>query len=303
MELRNLTTFVRAAELRSFSQTARQLGYSQSAISMQISQLEAELETCLFDRVGKTVTLTPQGLRFFEYAQNILRMTENARSVMKNASLISGQLRVAMAESVCMSIFPRVLERYCRLYPEVQLSVISGTAVDLPRALAQNDADLVYQLDEPIYRSDLVVPISCPEPIVFIAPVGHPLTRRARVELADCAAEPFILTEKGLSYRQRLDTLLAREGLQITPFLEISNTDVIVRLVKGGMGLSFLPEFVARDALQRGDVARLDVAGADVALCRQLIYHRGKWITPAMQAMIDLICQENEGEPRLSTEA
>ena len=66
MELRNLTTFVRAAELRSFSQTARQLGYSQSAISMQISQLEAELETCLFDRVGKTVTLTPQGLRFFE---------------------------------------------------------------------------------------------------------------------------------------------------------------------------------------------------------------------------------------------
>ena len=55
--------------------------------------------------------------------------------------------------------------------------------------------------------------------------------------------------------------------------------------------------------LQRGDVARLDVAGADVALCRQLIYHRGTWITPAMQAMIDLICQENEGEPRLSTEA
>ncbi len=177
----------------------------------------------------------------------------------------------------------------------MQLSIISGTAVDLPRALAQNDADLVYQLDEPIYRSDLVVPLSCPEPIVFIAPVGHPLTRRAHVSLADCAAEPFILTEKGLSYRQKLDTLLAREGLQITPFLEISNTDVIVRLVKGGMGLSFLPEFVAREALQRGDVARLEVAGADIALCRQLIYHRGKWITPAMQAMIDLICQESAG--------
>ena len=78
---------------------------------------------------------------------------------------------------------------------------------------------------------------------------------------------------------------------------------MIVRLVKGGMGLSFLPEFVARDALQRGDVARLDVAGINIALCRQLIYHRGKWITPAMQAMIDLICQENEGEQRLSTEA
>ena len=296
MELRNLTTFVRAAELRSFSQTARQLGYSQSAISMQISQLETELGTCLFDRVGKTVTLTPQGLRFFSYAQNILRMTESACSMMRNASLVSGQLRVAMVESVCMSIFPRVLERYCRLYPDVQLSVISGTAVDLLRALAQNDADLVYHLEEPIYRNDLVVPLCCPEPIVFIAPAGHPLTRRRALRLADCAAEPFILTEKGLSYRQKLDTLLAREGMQITPILEISNTDLIVRLVESGMGLSFLPEFVAHDALARGDVARLDVAGVDIELCRQLIYHRGKWITPAMQAMIDLICQESKGD-------
>ena len=296
MELRNLTTFVRAAELRSFSQTARQLGYSQSAISMQIGQLEDELETCLFDRVGKNVTLTPQGLRFLEYAQNILSMTESARSMIKNAALISGQLRVAMAESVCMSIFPRVLERYCRLYPDVQLNVISGTAVDLPLALAQNDADLVYQLDEPICRSDLVVPLSRPEPIVFIAPSGHPLTRRSRVTLADCAAEPFILTEKGLSYRGKLDALLAREGLQITPFLEISNTDVIVRLVKSGAGLSFLPEFVAHEAIERGDVARLNVEGLDIALYRQLIYHRGKWITPAMQAMIDLICQEAAAE-------
>lgn len=296
MELRNLTTFVRAAELHSFSQTARQLGYSQSAISMQIGQLEAELETCLFDRVGKTVSLTPQGQRFFEYAQNILRMTESARSAMKDATLVSGQLRVAMAESVCMSLFPHVLERYCRLYPDVQLNVISGTAVDLPRALIQNDADLVYQLDEPIYRSDLVVPLSRPEPIVFIAPSDHPLAGRAQVTLAECAAEPFVLTEKGLSYRQKLDTLLAREGLAITPILEISNTDVIVRLVKDGLGLSFLPEFVAREALERGDVARLNVTGVDMTLSRQLIYHRGKWITPAMQAMIDLICGESADE-------
>ena len=82
MELRTVNTFLHIAELHSFSRTARQLGYSQSAVSSQIAQLEAELGAPLFDRVGKTIALTPQGRQFFEYAQNILRMAENARNVM-----------------------------------------------------------------------------------------------------------------------------------------------------------------------------------------------------------------------------
>ena len=112
MEFRNLTTFVRAAELRSFSQAARQLGYSQSAVSMQIGQLEAELNTSLFDRVGKTVALTPQGLRFFEYAQNILRMAESAREDMKNAGasvMTAGEWNLYLADCAAKKRKPAVL--------------------------------------------------------------------------------------------------------------------------------------------------------------------------------------------------
>lgn len=170
MELRNLATFVRAAELHSFSQAAKQLGYSQSAISMQIGQLESELDTRLFDRVGKTIALTPQGRQFFEYAQNILRMAENARNVMRNASVVTGQLRIAMAESICMSLFPATLCEFRRMYPDVQLTVKSGTTEDMFRALAQNDVDIVYQLDNQIYRSDFVIPLCERVPIIFIAP-------------------------------------------------------------------------------------------------------------------------------------
>ena len=64
MELRNINTFLHIAELHSFSRTARQLGYSQSAVSSQIAQLEAELGAPLFDRVGKTVRLTDAGQTF-----------------------------------------------------------------------------------------------------------------------------------------------------------------------------------------------------------------------------------------------
>ena len=72
MELRTINTFLHIAELHSFSRAARELGYSQSAVSAQVAQLEAELETPLFDRVGKTVRLTDAGQTFLTYARSLL---------------------------------------------------------------------------------------------------------------------------------------------------------------------------------------------------------------------------------------
>ena len=292
MEFRNLRTFVRAAELQSFSQTARELGYTQSAISMQISQLEAELDTRLFDRVGRSVDLTPQGRQFFDYAQRILRMTENARNILHNEAVISGKLRVSMASSICMSLFPDILRRYCEKYPGVQVTVQSGTTEEMFRALAQNDVDIIYHLDDQILRSDLVVPVCRRAPIIFVAPKGHPLAAKERVTLRECVDYPFILTEKGMSYRSQLDSKLAEEGLELKPFLEIGNTDVIAGLVESGMGLSFLPQFVVQRQLSEGSIARVNVEGIDARLYLQLIYSRNKWMTTAMQALIDTIKAE-----------
>ena len=296
MEFRNLTTFVRAAELRSFSQAARQLGYSQSAVSMQISQLEAELSTSLFDRVGKTVALTHQGTKFYEYAQNILRMAENAKKLMSNASAVSGQLRIVMAESLCMSIFPKVLDRFCQEHPDVQITVRGADSDEMFKALTQNDADLVYHLDPLIYRPDCVTAISHPVPIVFAASAKHPLAGKKDISVTECIMYPFILTEKGMSYRSQLDMQLAQMDLAIDPFLEIGNTDVISSLIMTGTDrIAFLPEFVISDRIESGEIVKLDVKDINVELYRQLIYHKGKWITPAMQAMIDMLNKfENE---------
>ena len=83
MELRNINTFLHIAELHSFSRTARQLGYSQSAVSSQIAQLEAELGAPLFDRVGKTVRLTGAGETFLGYARTLLATVEQAQAALQ----------------------------------------------------------------------------------------------------------------------------------------------------------------------------------------------------------------------------
>ena len=223
MELRNLATFVRAAELHSFSQAAKQLGYSQSAISMQIGQLESELDTRLFDRVGKTIALTPQGRQFFEYAQNILRMTENARNVMRNASVVTGQLRIAMAESICMSLFPATLCEFRRMYPDVQLTVKSGTTEDMFRALAQNDVDIVYQLDNQIYRSDFVIPLCERVPIIFIAPA---ILGSLVMSLKDLLTGESVVDPASINWAS---TLIAMAVAAVSGFLAIKFMLKIIR--------------------------------------------------------------------------
>ena len=90
MELRIINTFLHIAELRSFSRAARELGYSQSAVSAQIAQLEAELETPLFDRVGKTVRLTDAGQTFLSYARTLLATSEQAKAALQPARQVGG---------------------------------------------------------------------------------------------------------------------------------------------------------------------------------------------------------------------
>jgi len=289
MEFRNLKTFVRVSELRSFSAAAKELGYSQSAISMQINQLEEELGTRLFDRVGRSIALTEQGGRFFGHAQNILRMAENACRDLMNTQTISGQLRMTMPQSLCMGTFPDVVRRYHEKYPDVQIIASVATTTEMFRALAQNDVDLVYTLDTPIFRPDAVVALSEPVQVVFVAPKDHPLAQKVHVTLEECVPYPFILTEAGMSYRSHLEAALAEKNLEIQPFLEIGTPEVIARMVANGMGLSLLPEFVVNEYIQRGKIVKLEVEGFSAELWRQLVYHKGKWISPAMQAMIDLL--------------
>ena len=121
MELRNINTFLHIAELHSFSSAARELGYSQSAVSAQIAQLEAELGTPLFDRVGKTVRLTDAGQTFQSYARTLLITAQQAKAALMPARAVSGTLRVALADSVCSTFLPDLLQQFHAHYTRFRM--------------------------------------------------------------------------------------------------------------------------------------------------------------------------------------
>lgn len=108
MELRNISTFLKVAGTQNISKAADQLGYSQSAVTVQIRQLEKELGTQLFERIGKRITLTERGVEFTTYANEIMKLTNQALTFANAESEMEGTLRIGGVESVSTAILPEI---------------------------------------------------------------------------------------------------------------------------------------------------------------------------------------------------
>ena len=289
MDLRSLQTFIQVAEMNSFTRAAEKLGYSQPTISFQIRQLEGELGVQLFERIGHTVKLTAPGRDALEYAQKICRMSEEMALGADERPIAGGIIRIAMADSLCAPLVIRDFAGFRAAYPNISLHITTAGTDELFRLLDHNEADMVCTLDSRIYNANYITASEERIGVHFVAAAGHPLAAREKIPLEELAQESFLLTEKGMSYRRLMDEMLARRNIEIRPALEFGRADLICRLVEEGAGLSFLPDYVTGDAVRRGSLARLDVEDMHAELWKQLLYHRGKWMSLPLRAVIDYI--------------
>lgn len=286
MDLQGLQIFIQVAELKSFTRAGEKLGYSQPTVSFQIKQLERELGVKLFDRVGHTVRLTEEGRSVLAYAQDICRMSQEMTLGAERRREPTGIIRMAMPDSLCSPLIGREFAAFRRAYPRVALQVMTAGTGELFRLLDHNEVDLVCTLDNPIYDRNYAIVNEEKVGAHFVASAEEPLARRERISLAELVEQPFLLTEKGMSYRRLMDERLAREALEIKPVLEMGDADLICRLVEEGAGLSFLPDYVTRAGVEAGRLVRLPVENFDVDLRKQLFYRREKWVSLEMKAVI-----------------
>ncbi len=286
MDLKSLNTFIQAAELGSFTRAAERLGYSQPTISFQIKQLETELGVQLFERIGHTVSLTDAGRDALSYAQSICRLSEEMAKGAAHREIASGVIRLAVADSLCEPLIARHFDALREAYPQVALQVTTGGTGELFRLLEHNEVDMVCTFDNPIRDAAYVIAHEEKIGVHFVASPQHPLSTQSSIAMEELLRQPFLLTEKGMSYRRLLDEHLARDGQEIRPVLEIGSAHLIARLVAQDMGISFLPDYVTGEAVAAGELVHLPVADFRAELWKQLLYHRGKWLSLPLQAVV-----------------
>ena len=289
MEFREISTFLQVAQYQSFSKAARQLGYSQAAVTIQIKQLEHELGVHLFDRIGKQISLTHQGQVFYQYAVSIRNDLERAKNAVSDPSTLSGKLCLGTIESICASIFPDLLAEYHRLHPEVTISIVTDSPGVLLDRMNENAIDIVYLLDRRIYDNRWCKTLEEPEENIFVASPDHELALAEReLELDEVLRFPFFLTEKDASYRHMLEQYLASINRSVKPFLEIGSTEFIIHMLLKNTGISFLPKFTVQRELQQKQLTALNVRGFQMQTWRQIFYHKDKWVTREMQEFLRL---------------
>ena len=286
MDLRNLNTFIQVAESGSFTKAGEKLGYSQPTISVQIKQLETELGIKLFDRIGHTIRLTEKGHDILRHAQQICQMCQEMELESSRQSEPRGTIRLAMGDSLCSTLINSGFARFRSLHPNISLKVTAAGTDEMFRLLDHNEADIVCTLDNHVYNTNYVIAHEEKIGVHFVASSQNPLAAQPVITLEDLSAQPFLLTEKGMSYRRLLDELLARNSIELQPVLEFGHANLICELVEQNIGISFLPDYVTEDAVWRGTLVRLDVQGFELELWKQLLYHRDKWVSPQMQAVI-----------------
>lgn len=291
MDVRNLKTFLKVSELNNFTKAASVLGYSQSAVTVQMQQLETELGVPLFDRIGKNIKLTQFGVSFIEYANGVIEAIEKAQNFATQNEDMRGTIRFGLVDSILKSCFIPIFPEFNHRYPHINLSIFVGSAREIEAKIRANEIDLCYMLDYKVPRKEWVRVREEVEPIVFVTNPENPLAEREEVSFEEITREKLILMPQGEGYRYLFDDELAKRNLFVTPSIEIANTDTIMRLTRASNYVTMLPIFEVRKSIQEGSLKKINVPECDFNQWSQLAYLKGKAMTPQLQVFIDTVLE------------
>lgn len=289
MQLRNLITFIHVAELGSFTKAAEQLGYSQSTISFQIKQLEEELDCLLFERINHTITLTERGQELVSYAHQIRDLTDEFKEKPSKGDQLSGHIHIVTPDSICEEMVTARYFDFHSKYPLISVRFSTADTSAMFEMLDRNEADLIITLDCHAYHKDYIIAKEEPLSMHFVTNSHSKFAGQKQISIRDIANEPFVLTEYGQGYRRAFDSELAKRSIDITPVLEIGRTDMIASVLAKSDMISYLPDFVTKPLVDAGVLCYLDVCDMNIEIWKQLIYHKNKWLSKSLKALIAYI--------------
>lgn len=261
MELRHLRYFVAVADQESFSRAARRLFVSQSSISEQISDLEAEIGVPLLVRGHRRTVVTEAGKTFLEHARRILADAENAVLATRRTSTgETGSLRIGFFSGGVGIEFPHLIRKFRERHPKVSLSLQEMNSMQQWRSLAEGRIDIGFtRMPEAGLRKELAFEVIQYDPIVAILPQNHRCAQNTTLDLRELANERFIVTSREVSPAvfDKVIDLCSEAGF--TPNIVSLSTvwSSVIMMVQAGEGIALLP--LNQQQFQMNDLAFVPV--------------------------------------------
>lgn len=277
MELRQLITFITIVELDGYKKAADELGYAQSSITAHMKDLEKELGTPIFDRLGRKMVLTEAGKKFLPYAEKIVRLYAKSKEDIQNTSEPSGQLTIGASESLMIYWLPTIIKRFREKYPLVELTMKSIQYDNLTGQLKKGDIDAAILVETLNFNpTELVTNLVKKDELIHVT--------------ADAATMPdtMLVTEYTCSWRPLVEEYLKGVGKEMISRVELPSVEAIKQSVLCGLGNAMLPTFTVENYMKSGELqevhnSKREQVGIFTAM------HKNKWVSPSMRAFLEVL--------------
>lgn len=289
LDIRLLQTFQTVAKTLNFTRAAEELDYAQSSVTVQIQALEKSLGVKLFKRLGKHTVLTDSGKRLLEYADRILKLTDEAYLAVIHHDEPIGKLYISAPETLSAYRLPPLLREFHKKFPGVQL-ILQYTPTDkVFERLGNGDLDIAFILDEQrISSGEILVRPLVQEPLFLLASPDHPFAALPMITSEDLRTESLLLTEAGCTYRLLFEKHLLADDVRLATTMEFSSVDAIKQCVIAGIGITYLPEIAVERELEQGTLMILNWTAPEVHFYTQILWHQDQWMAPAQREFIRL---------------
>ena len=290
LDIASLYAFVVVADSASFSLAAAQLHLTQPAVSKRIAALEAELNTRLFDRLGRKVLLTEAGHTLLPRARRILAELEDSQRALLNLSgQVAGTLTFTTSHHIGLHRLPPVLRIYVSRYPQVQLDIRFMDSELACEAVAHGEVELgIVTLPLQVQHPLMTLPIWT-DRLVVMVPHDHPLAAQCQVPPSVLSAYPAILPGEVTFTRCIINHVFEPLGLHLKVAFSTNYLETIKMMVAVGLGWSLLPAHMADEA-----VVALELAGLTVQRSLGVVRHAGRTLSNAAGAMLDVLQISNQ---------
>ena len=293
MDLDQLHTFLEIVRLKSFSKAAQTCYRTQPAISAQVRQLEQELNTTLFERLGTKIALTMAGRIFADYSEQILELRKRAQDAINELEKAPrGELVIAANEATCIYVLPRVFAEFKKMFPNVQLLVDRSYGSRVVQAVLDSQADFgITQL--PVQEKKLQVVKIHSDEIKLLMPPGHRLAHKDYITPQDLLTETLLMPKTGTT-RARLNEWLDPIEDDMNVSMELDSTEMIKRFVMAELGVSFLAASNCAEEVEAGKIAAVSLGPEPMVRRLGLIYRKDKSLSKAALGFIQ-VTLENSG--------
>ena len=274
-----LVVFRAVAEQLSFRKAAEELYLTQPAVSLQIKALEEDLGVQLFDRSGAHITITPAGRVLLDYAVQVnVLLVQAEHEIAALSGEHSGQLALGASTTIAQYVLPRLLGEFCREYPRVHPTLVSGNTEHIVEAVEKQKISLGF-IEGPARSREVKPEPFLEDELVLIASSAHEWTERTSVCCSEISSISLLMRERGSGTRHVIELALERPRVKrnsLHIMMELDSTEAVKSAPEAGLGVGFASRWAIAKELRLGSSFKIvEVEGLSIERQFLVIYASG----------------------------